>query len=581
MAIHPPIGVDDFRKLREARLEYVDKSHLIRELIDKRGVEVALIPRPRRFGKTLNLSMLRCFFEKSDEDLSHLFEGLQIWEAGEAYRAHFQRYPVIYLTFKGVRSETYEACAEAIQKKIEALYREHRRLLDNGDLDEGQARDYRAILDGTAGGAVVGRALLDLSGHLHRRHGERVVILIDEYDEAIHAGYARGFAPQILAFFRAFLTEGLKGNPHLHKAVLTGILRVARESIFSGLNNVAVYSLLRADFSTCFGFTEPEVARLLERAGRGEMLEIVRAWYNGYLFGGTVIYNPWSILSFLEDSTGEPKPHWVGTSSNDLVRDLLERHAVRLQPAMDELMEGGGIEQVIEENVALSDLPNSEGALWSLLVFSGYLRAEKRSRGPMEQAAHWLSIPNREVRLVYTATFRRWMEQRVEAGGGSLDRLTGAILSGDAETLEEQLQAFVTDLLSYHDPGRLDPERVYQAFVVGLLAVMEPAYQVRSNRESGKGRPDVLVRPAQPGKPGAALELKVARSARKETLERALREGMEQLRSHDYEAELRASGATPVHAFAVAFNGKTVRVKGVGKADVSLRARKRTRTRTR
>ena len=267
MSLQVPIGVDDFRMLRETRLEYVDKSHLIRELIDRAGIQVVLISRPRRFGKTLNLSMLRCFFEKREEDFTSLFEDLHIWSAGDAYRAHFQRYPVLYMTFKGIKHADFDHCWEAIKEKVIDLYNEHRYLLDSGELDEVDARRYRQILDGTAGRTFYDRSLLDLSRHLHQHHGERIVILIYEYDAPIHAGHVHGYSAKVLDFFRAFLTEALKGNPHLHKAVLTGILHVARESIFSGLNNIAVFSLLRPELSTCFGFTEPEVEHLLEKAG--------------------------------------------------------------------------------------------------------------------------------------------------------------------------------------------------------------------------------------------------------------------------------------------------------------------------
>lgn len=253
MARPLPIGIDDFRELRARGLEYVDKSLLIRELLDKPGVQALLLPRPRRFGKTLNLSLLRYFFEKRDEDLWPLFADLSIAQAGERYREHFQRYPVIHLTFKGAWHERWDDCWGAIRFKIEALFREHQGVLSSGRLDSGEVRNYRAVLDGVAEPTLYHRALIDLSAYLHRVHGQQVVLLIDEYDEPIHSGFAHGYAPAILDFFRAFLTEGLKGNAHLFKAVLTGILRVARESVFSGLNNLAVYSLLASEFSTCFG----------------------------------------------------------------------------------------------------------------------------------------------------------------------------------------------------------------------------------------------------------------------------------------------------------------------------------------
>ncbi|WP_437740023.1 AAA family ATPase [Sorangium sp. So ce1504] len=409
MSIQVPIGIDDFRRLRELGLEYVDKSHLIQELVDRPGTEVVLLPRPRRFGKTLNLSMLRCFFERHAQDLSPLFRDLRIWQAGEQYRTHFQRYPVLHLTFKGVKAESFDAFWEGVQDRIARLFDEHRDLLGSGALSEREARRYREVLDGTAGRIAYETALLDLSSYLHRSHGERVVILLDEYDEPLHAGYLHGYAAQVIGFFRAFLTEGLKGNPHLFKAVLTG---VARESIFSGLNNVAVYSLLAPEFDTCFGFTEPEVESLLTRSGRLERLPSLRAWYNGYLFGDTVVYNPWSVLNFLSREDGAPQPYWVNTSSNDLVREQLERRALALEPAFATLLDGGSIERVLDESVPLGELDRSDEVLWSLLVLTGYLRAEKRSRGPMEQPSHLLSIPNREVRGVYTTIFRRCVELR-------------------------------------------------------------------------------------------------------------------------------------------------------------------------
>ncbi len=557
-----PIGIDDFRRLREAGLEYVDKSALIRDLIERSGVEVVLFPRPRRFGKTLNLSMLRCWFEKRDEDLSHLFEGLSIWQAGPSFRAHFQRYPVIHFNFKGSKGASFEHARSAIYEKIIDLYAEHRAVLDGGRLSELEQQRYRQILDRTATPTLYERALLDLSSYLHTHHGEKAVILIDEYDEPIHAGHVHHYSAQILDFMRAFLGAGLKSNPHLFRAVMTGILRVAKENLFSGLNNLAVYSLLRHDFHTHFGFTEPEVAALLERCGRTASLPDVRTWYNGYLFGGEVIYNPWSVLCFLDASDARVRPYWLSTSSNDLVKELLQKHALTLQPIFETLLEGGSIERRLDENVVLSDLSRSEDALWSLLVFSGYLKAEEAPDDALGRAVHRLSIPNREIREMYSSTFAGWMRDRVEGHGGRLGDLTAALLAGDAEVFEEQLQSFVTDVLSYHDPGKLHPERVYQGFIVGLLAVLEPAHQVRSNRESGKGRSDVLIRPRVPRTPGVVLELKVARPGKK-TLAQALAEGTRQLRAMDYQADLRASGAAPIHAFVVAFDGKTVQVRAV------------------
>jgi hypothetical protein len=566
MTLRIPIGIDDFRKLRESGLTYVDKTRLVCDVVDQPGIEVLLLPRPRRFGKSLNLSMLRCFFERSDEDLSHLFEGLAVWQAGEPYRAHFQRYPVIYINFKDIKPDTAEDFWLDIRELIRDLYKVHRKVLDRGALDEVDAQRYRQILDGSASPALYRRALGDLCALLHQEHGEKVIILIDEYDAPIHAGYTGGYVREVLGFFRAFLGSGLKSNPHLYKAVLTGILRVARESIFSGLNNMAVYSLLKPAFSTAFGFTEDEVVDLLARASKSEHLATVQNWYNGYVFGGHVIYNPWSVLSFLSYG-GKPEPYWLSTSSNDLIKLVLERRAGRLQRAFEALLAGEGFERMLDENVVLDELDQHDDALWSLLVFSGYLKAEQRPGSPDEPPVYRLTIPNREVRQVYTSTFRRWMETRMHGHGGNIDELTRTLLAGDAAAFERQLQAFATNLLSYHDAGTAGPENLYQGFVIGLLAVMEPTHLVRSNRESGAGRPDVQIRPRVPGQPGVVLELKVARASEKTPgshLEAALDEGLAQLATNDYTAELRAAGADPVHAFAVAFDGKQVRVRSAG-----------------
>ncbi|HSN98860.1 MAG TPA: AAA family ATPase [Candidatus Nanopelagicales bacterium] len=561
MALRLPIGVSDFRNLREDGAEYIDKSHLIIEMLD-RATEVLLLPRPRRFGKTVNLSMLRYFFEKRPEDLSHLFQDLAVWKAGDEYRRHFQRYPVIFLTFRDIKAQSFEQCWTELAAKIQALYDEHRGVLDSGALSPVELRNFQAILDGTAEPVVYRRALGDLSMYLHRATGERTVILIDEYDQPIHAGFVNGYPREALDLSRAFLTAGLKDNPHLARGVVTGILRVARESIFSGLNNLAVYTLLQKNFSTCFGFTEPEVESLLAKAGRRDAAEIVRTWYNGYDFGGTVVYNPWSLLSYLADEEARPRPHWLNTSSNDLIKLLLQGRATTLQQTFERLLADGSVERLLDENVVLDQLEQSDDALWSLLVFAGYLRAERAPSGdPMLPQTHLLTIPNLEVRSLYTGTFRAWMQTGLSAQGGNLDRLLRALLDGDAEELGHQIAAFATNILSYHDVGRLRPEDVYHSFVLGLLASLEPGHRVRSNRESGKGRPDVLVLPTRPGAPGAVLELKVAKGGK--TLDQALDEGADQIRRKDYAAELRAAGATPVHLFAVAFDGKDVRVRSV------------------
>jgi len=423
---------------------------------------------------------------------------------------------------------------------------------------------------------VVGHATLNLCFYLHQHHGEPVILVIDEYDAPLHKAFLMNHLREAEGFFQPFFGATLKGNPSLELAVLTGILRIAKENIFSELNNVGVYTCLRPEFSTCFGFTEAEVQRLLERAGRQALQAEVRAHYNGYIFGGKLpvaIYNPWSINNFLAQQVPELRNWWVNTSANTLVYELLRIHAFTLHDALRTLLDGGSIVVELQENVVLEQVRLEPGAFWSLLVFTGYLKAEDTQPSGSSQVGPFrLSIPNREVYEVFQRTFQDWLVLNLMSHGATVEQLIGALLSGDAEQLEKHLQGLVTDLLSYHDVPRPDLEAVYHIFTLGLLAVMEgPAsrtgrdglpragYRVRSNRESGRGRPDVLVIPAQPGEPGVVLEFKqVAAGA---DPEKAVEAGIEQLRSRDYAAELRAAGATPIHAYVIVSDGKRVRVR--------------------
>ncbi|MBK8256905.1 MAG: AAA family ATPase [Polyangiaceae bacterium] len=555
-----PTSIEDFRKLRENGFEYVDKTHFITEFIDRNNYNVVLLPRPRRFGKSLNLSTLKWFFEKREEDVWHLFEGLHVARAGAKYRDHFQKYPVIFVSFKETKAASWEECRRQIQTAVRGLFEHHWPVLE-GRLSGGSLRDYRAILDDQADDVQVKSSLAQLTKHLHEVHGVRPIVLIDEYDAGIHAAYTNGFYNEAIGFFGGFFLAGLKDNIHLERAVMTGILRVSRESIFSDLNNLGVYTLLDMEFNTCFGFTENEVRTLLERAGQAGVMDQIRAYYNGYEFGRVEIYNPWSILSFLAREDKLIVPYWVGTSSNALIKELLQHHAFRVQQDIQTLLEGGAIERTLDTNVAIIDLKNDVQALWSLLVFSGYLKASRPDLPPgtVGRPVYQLSIPNREVAEVYQSTFYAWIHRALDAHGGDIDRLLSKLLDGNARDFEAQLQKFAASLPSYHDVGGAEAETFYHGMMIGLLASLEPQYEVRSNRESGKGRPDVLIKPRKVGKPGVVLELKAARQGEK-SLERAMAEGLKQLATNDYAAELRAAGVEKIREMAIAFDGKRVMV---------------------
>ncbi|MCX4246308.1 AAA family ATPase [Paraliomyxa miuraensis] len=562
-----PIGQSDFRMLRQQGLTYVDKSAFIVEVLEA-SAQAILVPRPRRFGKTLNLSMLRYWLERglerglerTSEDCSGLFAGLVV-EQSELARAHRQRHPVMFLTFKDVKESSWEGYLARMAGELAALYREHSYLLDGAVLQPQERDAFTAILHGSASAAKSAAALRDLSRWLALHHGEPVVILIDEYDTPLHAAYHARYYDQAVGHLRSLLSGGLKDNPHLFKGVLTGILRVAKESIFSGLNNLAVYSILRTEFATSFGFTEPEVVALAEQGGSPEAVDGIREWYDGYRFGGQTLYNPWSVINYLDSADREFRPYWIATSSNDLVRELLISGPQGLRAELETLLTGGVIDKPIEEHVVLRDIETTPDAVWGFLLFSGYLRARETYTDASRTLWARLDVPNLEVHAALATMVRNWMSVRV-GGSSEVQALLQALLRGDARSIEHYLSRMMKVSLSYHDTGGPEPERVIHGFIVGLLVALQPEYEVRSNRESGYGRYDVMVLPRTAGKPGVVVELQTVDDG--EAPASALEDGLRQLRERDYATELRERGASPIIELAAAFDGKRAFVARAG-----------------
>ncbi|HSN96862.1 MAG TPA: AAA family ATPase [Candidatus Nanopelagicales bacterium] len=557
MPFTPGLGISDFRELREAGADYVDKTDFIRQILAD-PTQVVLFPRPRRFGKTINLSALRYFVEKRPEDLSALFQDLAVWKDQEA-RGHFQRYPVLFLTFKDIRADTWESTFRSLRILLQELCREHRYLLGSERIAPDEVAELEQLLRAEVSEEQAQAALKLVSSLLHRHHGEKVVLLIDEYDTPIHSGFLRGFHDDVVRFFRNFLSGAFKDNPALQRGVLTGILRVSRESLFSGLNNVVVRSILGREHATSFGFTEAEVAAITGADADPGRLDALRAWYDGYRFGGETIYNPWSILSYI--STGELRAHWVNTSSNDLIYDLVVRRGMGLSQEMEILLGGGHIDARVDEGLVLRDIEQREDALWSFLLFTGYLKAVE-VRWTARGAEAQLAVPNVEVMQAYRDVFQLWMERGL-AARSRIEALVRALLRGDAEEMEELLEQLLLTTMSFQDPAGREPEKLYHGFILGLLVQLEGRHEVRSNRESGLGRADVLVRPKAAGQPGVVLELKVPRKRRGETPEAALAAAARQVRDRRYAEELRAAGAAPVHEMVAVFDGKRVWVRTV------------------
>ena len=553
-----PIGYSDFRQLRREGFDYVDKTGLVVEIV-RSTAQVFCFPRPRRFGKTLNLSMLRYWFERTDEARGDLYAGLAVASAGDDVAATFQRHPTVFLTFKDVKHRDWPACRADMAGLIQTEADRLRPVWESAPLTDSERVSLTTIVVGTATDTDLHGSLRLLTRALHLATGQRAVLLIDEYDTPIHAGWGGGYYDEVIGFFRNLLSSGLKDNAHLYRGVLTGILRVAKESVFSGLNNVSVYTVLSSPFSAWFGFTEPEVQALCDAAGPGVDVQGLRTWYNGYQMGDTVVYNPWSVLRYLSNPAGGFQPYWVNTASHDLLRSLLVEGGMGLHDDLALLMRGGVVEASISETINLRDLPKSVATVWSFLLFSGYLKAAS-TRWDDGRLYAVLAIPNREVRTSYQDMFLTWLELGV-GSESSARALGGALLSGDAETFEGLLQRLIVESLSFFDAHRRTPEAVYQAFLVGLFIHLDATHIVDSNRESGFGRYDVCVQPRTPGRPGAVLELKSYDATRWSAPDLALDAAMGQLRDRAYATRLRQAGADPVWQWGAVFDGKRVFVR--------------------
>ncbi|MEZ4436273.1 MAG: AAA family ATPase [bacterium] len=552
MAFRTPVGIDDFQQLRQQGATYVDKSAFVREVMDT--AQVLLITRPRRFGKTLNLSLLRYFFERSDEDRAPLFEDLAVWQDAEM-RAHFQRYPVVALTLKGVKAASFEEMIDRVGRLLAEETARHRELLTSEAVDARDRALLTEVVGGRASAATCEEALRSLTRALAAHHGAKVVLLIDEYDAPIERALAGGYFDAAVGFFRNFLGAGFKGNHHIVKGLLTGVLRIAKESLFSDLNNLAVYTPLSRQFTTAFGFTEPEVITLAALAGRSHHLDAIRRWYNGYRFGDDVIYNPWSVLRYLSEPDQEPHAYWVSTGEHSLIDRMFAAGGPGRMADHMALLRGETIRKRLSDQLALRDLFGDEAAIWSLLLFAGYLTGEARFEGDHRSAD--LRIPNFEVRGVYTSTLDRWLEPGA-GGQGLSEDFIAALLAGDAEQIEALLGRIVLYHFSYHDLPANVGERIYQAFVLGLLVRLERTHIVRSNRETGYGRADVTLRPRDGKGAGVVIELKALSPVDRLTPEQALDRALAQIEARDDAAELRAEGIDPIHRLAIVFEGKRV-----------------------
>lgn len=551
-----PIGISDFKTLIDEDYLFIDKSELIKEFWESNG-QTILVPRPRRFGKTLNMSMLKYFFGNSNGECKYIFEGLNIEKHKDIMELQ-GKYPIIYLSLKDEKHSTFEYLKEGLSNLFSELFIEHDYCLNNNKLHNIDIEYYNAVINKQATVIELGNALKKLSEYIYTYFDEKVIILIDEYDVPIQAAYINHYYNEAIEFMRNLLSGAFKDNVSLKKAMITGILRVARESVFSGLNNLKVESILSYEFSDKFGFTDSEIEKLVFDYNMKEQLNNLKDWYNGYYFGETTIYNPWSILNYLSSPKAGLKPYWVNSSSNDLVNFLLGKGSEEVKKDLEVLISGYSINKIIDENIVMGDIEKSSDNLWSFLLFTGYLRAKEAYRKE-EYIYYNLSIPNREVKSLYKSIIENWFKDTITKQ--NYDIMINSLVAGDIKIFGKLLRQFVLKSISYFDVGGYEGEKVYHAFVLGMLISLNDTHEVLSNRESGYGRYDVMLIPKDISKLGIVIEFKKLDPDDEETLEETSEEALKQISDKKYSTTLESRGINNIKEIAIVFKGKEVYIK--------------------
>lgn len=534
---------------------FIEFGQLMSDNLGIGKVQVTLLPRPRRFGKTLNLSMLKYFFEKNTQaPKRHLFNGLAISQYPEIMARQGQ-YPVIFITFKDIKHGSWNQCYQNIVTIIAEEYKRLRPNLNLSDPDDRIRVD--SVTSETAPESWYHSALLLLSRLLQKAYQQKVILLIDEYDTFIHEAYLKGYYQEAITFARNFLGAGLKDNPHLEQSVLTGILRVAKESLFSGLNNLEVCTFLDQHYADKFGFLEAEVQKLLIDSGLAYELDTIRAWYNGYAAGNCHVYNPWSMVQFMRQG-GKFDTYWVNTSQNDLVKLLVRQSGTTFKKEFESLLEGQPLKVTLEESVVFSALEQRASALWTFLLATGYLTF-----------THWwldegimhakLAIPNSEVRALYKTIINEWFADVVDLG--DYQQMLQELVLGNIQEFKEHFTHLAPQILSSFDVGGKEPEKFYHALVLGMLISLEKTHEIKSNRESGFGRYDVMLIPKDRAKPGIIIEFKKVSQLKQETIETAAQAALAQITNRNYASELHTRGITHIQALAIVFDGKKVLVQ--------------------
>lgn len=550
-----PIGISDYVRA-QSEYYYVDKTLLIKEFLDQKPL-VSLFTRPRRFGKTLNMDMLRVFFEISDEDTSKYFTDKAIWKCGDEYRSHQGKYPIIFLTFKDVKFETWEATIDKIRGLLQDEYGRHQEIINSNKLSQYEKDYFTKILNGTSNEVELTSALERLSKMLATYYGKAPIIIIDEYDTPIQEGYSKDFYEEIIGFMRNFFSGAFKDNKNLSYGFLTGILRIAQESIFSGLNNLTVDSVMDEEYDSFFGFTGDEVRAMLEYYGMEKKEKELKEWYDGYLFGREEIYNPWSVINYISKGC-VPQAYWVNTGKNEILEDVLKIATDDITEKLYSLLQGERVIARIDQNVVYPSLGEDSANIYSLLLVAGYLRIQKKELQADGSYLCEVSIPNREIVAVYKSEILSHLFQIGAVTRTTANKIAESLYGNDYKKLQNAIAEYMDKSVSFYDAGA---EGFYHGLVLGLIALMDNQYKIKSNRESGDGRYDICLIPRKHRYPGVIMELKWKKNLRGDYFDKLAEEALSQIDEMGYDSELKEEGFYNILKMGIAFSGKKVSIK--------------------
>ncbi len=547
------IGESDFKSLRIKNYYYIDKTMYIKDMIDNSS-KVVLVTRPRRFGKTLNMSMLKYYFDCRQKDNRELFNGLKIMEQEEKYTSKLGAYPVIYLTLKDAGLMTYEMMIMQLKSIMMELFYEHRELLE-GEMSEGERTIFNKILSANATDVDLLNSLKMLSKIMNQYYNRPVMLLLDEYDVPLQNAYVEGYYDEAVKFFKTFYGVTFKDNPYLEKTVITGVSRVAKESIFSGANNFDVYTVLDNEFADDFGITEEEMDKVIKDFKVQDDKEEIKRWYDGYKIGDIEgIYNPWSIINYLNKK--ELMPYWVNTSSNDLIK-LILKNSETVKEKIERLLKDEAIEVKIDLETVIVGIENNENNIWGLMLGTGYLKVVETVN--ISEGIYKVKLPNYEIKLLFSQIIDDWFRNKVI--GNDLKSILKDLVTLNLEEYEEKFKILVREMFSYMDVGENTAENFYHAFVLGMLVGLKDSYYVNSNRESGIGRYDIMLEPKDKNGNSFIMEFKVYKENKEKTIEEAIENAKKQIEEKGYEQNLRERGFTNITKMVYAFKGKEVKME--------------------